>query len=140
MKSLLLYKDSEYNKGTIVRLKNEKLEQFNFCSVLVFDGRDKQNKYYVFHYIYDKWKVFNILITDIEEYVAEVICAENSKNSEMSREVCESYVDGIVSAWIWYIIIMIFGLFLNGLINSIIVWVVASFIFFNWRHKKINKE
>ena len=49
-------------------------------------------------------------------------------------------IDGIVSAWIWYIIIMVFGLFLKEPLNVFGVWILASVIFFTWRHRKMNGD
>lgn len=140
MENLFLYKGQMYETGAIVKIKEDKKDQFDFCSILVFDGYDVESKYCVFHYIYDCWQVFNIHILDLEIVIDEVTPAYSSIKKKSCHKVEEKYVEGIVSAWIWYILAMLFGLVAKGIDNTILVWVGVSFVFFTWRHQKLNGE
>lgn len=46
----------------------------------------------------------------------------------------ELNIDGLLVAWLWYIFVMAVGTIFNG---NIIIWIVASLIFFNYRNKKL---
>ena len=69
-----------------------------------------------------------------------MLVAYIADTTKLSNKIEPKYIEGIISAWIWYILIMFFGVLLKGAVTTIIVWTLASIIFFNWRRKKINGE
>jgi hypothetical protein len=98
---------------------------------------DKENDLYCFVSLHDIWKQYKISSQQIllyVDYIAKgVLVAENS-----NKTLDVKYVDGIVEAFTWYIIIMLCAIFIKGIFNVICVWVVASIIFLNWLRNKIN--
>jgi hypothetical protein len=48
----------------------------------------------------------------------------------------ELNIDGMLIAWIWYIFIMAIAVIFN---DCIMMWIIASIVFFNYRNKKLNK-
>ena len=138
MENLFLYKGKVYESGAIVKIKEGKEDQFDFCSVLVFDRYDVESKYCVFHCIYDGWRVYNIHVLDLEIVIDSVVPAYSSTKKKSRYKVEEKYIEGIVSAWIWYILAMLLGVVAKGIDNQILVWTAASFVFFTWRRQKLN--
>lgn len=49
----------------------------------------------------------------------------------------DSQVIGMPVGWLWYIVLMLFGVIVKG---CIIWWIFISVVFFSWRRKKMNKE
>ena len=129
-----------YSKGTIVKIAEHHKDKFGFYSYVIFDSHDTTNNTYCFKSLYNAWDIFRIsedqLNICIEAVEANSICNQDDVDSTVNPK----YIEGIISAWIWYIVAMISGLFLQNISNVIGVWVIASVIFFNWRRKKINGE
>lgn len=48
----------------------------------------------------------------------------------------ELNIDGLLIAWIWYIFIMAIGTIFKG---NIVIWAWASYVFFNYRNKKLRE-
>lgn len=141
MNNYFCFKNNKYGKGTVVQVREECKEKFKFYSHLVFEEYDNKNKLYCFKSLYDKWDSFEIPRSQIAEYIEQIAKPQyNIAQNDSPNKVNPNYIEGIVSAWIWYILIMIFGLFLKGPILTITVWTIASIMFFSWRHKKINGE
>lgn len=139
MNNYFCFKHNVYGKGTIVQMHEEYKEKFGFCSYLVFEEYDVENDLYRFRTLHDRWTSFNIYKNHLEEYIKEIVEAQIiTEETPFTYKVDPNYVDGIASAWIWYIIVMFFGLFLQGTASVITVWVLASIIFFSWRRKKMN--
>ena len=49
----------------------------------------------------------------------------------------DSKIPKLAIGWIWYIFIMFVAIIFN---SSIVIWIVASIVFFSWRRKVIKKE
>ena len=45
-------------------------------------------------------------------------------------------IDGLLIAWMWYILIMAVSIIFKG---NIMIWIVVSIIFFNYRNKKLRE-
>ena len=61
------------------------------------------------------------------------------KNNVVSKKLTlekELNIDGLLIAWIWYIFIMATGTIFKG---NIIIWIGASYVFFNYRNKKLRE-
>lgn len=135
------FKGNKYAQGTVVKIVEKHQNEFKFNSNLVFEKYDENNGLLYFRTLYSNWDQFCIGKNKVEEYISTVVSpVVIASECKFSPKTNEEYVDGIVSAWIWYIIIMVFGLFLQGWTNVIIIWVLSSVIFFSWRHKKMNGE
>ena len=141
MKNYFEYKGRKYYKGTIVQIYEKDRINFGFYNMLRFTGCDNDNSICYFSSLYDLWHQYSIPDNQLEtciEIIAVPCGLEIQENQDI--KVDPKYIDGIVSAWIWYILAMIFGLFLKGPINTIGTWVLASIVFFGWRRKKMKGE
>lgn len=45
-------------------------------------------------------------------------------------------IDGLLIAWIWYVLIMAVSTIFKG---NVVIWIVVSIIFFNYRSKKLRE-
>ena len=133
------FKGQQYAEKTIVKIYENQKNNFGFYSHLVFNGYDDKTKLYHFCSLHDCWKQFVMTENQLEESIEKV---DVSYTPQINTEpkVQQNHIEGIVSAWIWYILIMFFGLFLKGPLSVLVVWILASVIFFTWRYKKINGE
>lgn len=131
------YHGKRYNIGTIVKINENGKKYCGFNSTLKFTGYNISDDLYCFSSIYDMWKVYKLSNNQIGLYVDDILVECRCKVNDHKKSYAK-YIDGIVSAWIWYIIIMFFALFLKGIENILLTWIVSTFIFFRWRHQKMN--
>lgn len=124
-----------YYIGTIVKINEEYQKHTGFNSFLKFIGYNASSQTYCFSSLVNNWDIYNLFDEQINLYIDKVI-KEEEKYCEKT-ECNPKYIDGILSAWIWYILFMFGALFLNGRLNIIIVWCLSTLIFFSWRSKKI---
>jgi hypothetical protein len=94
-----------------------------------------EEKSYCFTALHDNWEIYRLSRDEIYKYIECVLKVGVIKEND--RKVEPKYIEGIVSAWIWYILVMFFAIFLKGAENVIMTWGLATFIFFNWRNRKI---
>ena len=141
MNNYFPFNGSNYGKGAVVKIREKHKGQFNFYLCLIFEEYDENNDVYCFRTPYNHWERFNISANQLQEYIETVIESRSViDESDDKSKTKQEYVNGIVDAWFWYIIIMLCGLFIQGVGNIIIVWIIASTVFFGWRHKKMNGE
>lgn len=133
--SPFIFNNKFYYPGTIVKIKKEWEQYFQFNTVLQFTGYIIDERAYCFSTLQDRWRIYKLSSEQVSEYIEDVL-KESLKECD-NKIVNTEYIDGIVSAWIWYILIMLFALFFKGAENVIMTWCLATFIFFSWRHKKI---
>lgn len=140
MNNCFYFKGSNYGRGTVVQIYEKKKGEFKFYSYLIFEECDNNNLCR-FRSPYNNWEHFNISTNQLQEYI-EAITEPHAVivNAGSYPQVNQEYVEGIVDAWIWYILVMFLGLFLKGIVNVLGVWILASIVFFSWRHKKMNGE
>ena len=130
-----IFNGKKYYTGTIIET-NEDLRQFiNSNLKLQYIGYKTKEKTYYFSSVYDIWKIYKVPKEQLSRYIKNVLYEGEIKNVNYMIE--PKYIEGIVSAWIWYILIMFFAFFFNKITYVIITWCLATFIFFNWRSKKI---
>ena len=130
-----IFNGKKYYTGTIIET-NEDLRQFiNSSSKLQYIGYKAEEKAYYFSSVYDIWKIYKVPKEQLSNYINNILYEGEIKNANYIIE--PKYIEGIVSAWIWYILIMFFAFFFKRIIYVIITWCLATFIFFNWRSKKI---
>jgi hypothetical protein len=130
-----IFNGKNYYTGTIIEIKEELQQHVNFSLKLQYIGYITEKKTYYFSSLYDNWQVYNIPKEQLCMYIKNILYEGKIENKNQTLD--PKYIDGIVSAWIWYILIMFFSLFFRGVENIIITWCVATFIFFSWRSKKI---
>lgn len=134
-KNYFIFNNKQYFPETLIQIKTECRKDFGFYSILKFIRYNNDNNLYYFSSLFDKWHYYKLtyqeLLDCIDKVQAEGLPIQTSKLNP-------AYVDGIVEAWVWYILIMIFAVFVKGIGETLIVWIVATIIFFQWRYKKIN--
>ena len=131
------FNGQQYAEKTVVKIYENKKNNFKFCSYLTFIGHDDKTKLYYFCSLYDCWIQFVMTEEQLKACIEEISTPYVLQVSTAPIMQPDN-IDGIVSAWIWYIIIMVFGLFLKEPLNVFGVWILASVIFFTWRHRKMN--
>ena len=136
-KNYFTYNGVRYYPGTIVELKEERKKDFGFCSYMKFSRYDDDSNKYCFTSLHDIWKQYFVFEDQIQICVNSIL-KTNLMPESTNEKIEPKYIDGIVEAWTWYIIIMFFALFIKGIGNTILIWVLTSIIFFNWRYNKIN--
>ena len=132
---LFIFNHAHYYIGTIVKIKREYQHTCRFNSTLKFTGYIISENVYCFSSIHNPWDVYRLSREQIDLYIDEII--KSGVGVDNQKTMDPKYIDGILSAWIWYIFIMVFAICFNGIENVILTWCAATFIFFNWRHKKI---
>jgi hypothetical protein len=123
-----------YYAGTIVEIYSEYVQQFKFNSILKFVGYNISENAYYFSSLYNVWDIYKLSYEEISIYIHQVL---QENQIQYDNHVNENYIDGIVSAWIWYILAILFSLCLQGIGNVICALVFATVIFYHWRNKKI---
>lgn len=134
------FNGEQYGNGTIVKIHQDKRDRFDYYTNIIFKGYNyNDDNLYHFGSLYDKWKDYCITQDELYLYIEKIEKACSSLPLQNAFEkIHPSNIEGIVAAWMWYIFIMIFAVFINGIISTIITWVIASYIFWKWRNKKIN--
>lgn len=143
----LEYNGKRYEYGTIVKLKganNKELEAVFFVcdpekDYYMFAFKDDKCKdgYYYYQYTKEKLKEKLIEITDEidEKYVKRnPIRMTRTTNKPTFKEELE--IEGLFIAWVWYIFLIAITTIFKG---QIFYWGVISFIFFDYREKKLRK-
>ena len=132
------FKGLLYRGAPIVQVKDEYRKDFKFNTYLVFEGYDEKNKICHFHYLHNVWEKYVIPVDKLDIVILNVTPDCNYGKKQSPIKVEEKYIENIVSAWIWYLLAMFLAVFLKDLSDVILAWTTASFIFFRWRHIKMN--
>ena len=140
MQDFFVFKGQLYREGAIVQLREEYEDKFGFNTYLVFDKYEPDNGVCRFHALHDAWETYNISVMELKNVIKEVTPSYTDIKNKQYGKVQEKYIEGIISAWIWYILIMFFALFAKDPGSKILTWIVASVIFFSWRRRKLNGE
>lgn len=133
--SPFIFNGKIYYVGTIVKIKKEYHNNVGFHTVLKFVGYITEENAYCFSSLQNKFEIYKISADYISKYIENIL--ENVAIEENDKRADPKYIEGIVSAWIWYILVMFIAIFAKDPVNSIMLCVVSTFIFFIWRHKKI---
>lgn len=138
IKNYFMFKGRRYYIGTLIKINENQKENFNYYSIVEFIQYDDNNNLYCFNSPYEPLRMFKITDEQISIYIKEIIngVIDNPANNNKTEP---KYIDGMFNAWIWYILVMFFALFIKGIYNTIILWITASIIFFRWRNNKINR-
>ena len=131
----LIFNNKYYYYGTIVKLKTESQCSFGFNVTLRFIGYDEERKLYSFSTIQNGLKIYSLSYDEIMIHVSQIVNEVTSPIND--KHIDPNYIEGMFSAWIWYILIMIFAFFFKGIEKVMITWLIATLIFFSWRQNKI---
>lgn len=140
MKNYFVFEGENYFTGTVVQIYAEHKDKFKFYSNIIFEEYDEENDLCTFKSLYSSWDRFYIPYNKLGEYIEKIVEPYYLIPDVNGHKIKEDCVEGIISAWIWYILIMIFGLFLKGTITMVGIWIIASVVFFTWRYNKMNGE
>ena len=55
----------------------------------------------------------------------------------VEKQFKDRYIDGLFIGWLWYVFLMAVATIFTG---NVILWILISVVFFNWRKNKIKKE
>ena len=124
-----------YYPGTIVEIRDEYQKDFHFRTVLKFIDCVSEEGTYCFVSIYDNFEMYTLYDAQIDLYIKTIL--KEGLIETPNKHMSDRNIEGIVSAWMWYVLIMWFALFFQGLENTMVTWVVATLVFFSWRNKKI---
>lgn len=134
------FNGEQYGNGTIVKIYQDKRDRFDYYTNIIFKGYSCNNdNLYHFGSLCDKWEEYCITQDELQLYIEKIekACYDIPAQNTFEK-IHPSNIEGIVAAWMWYIFIMIFAVFINGIINTIVTWVIASYVFWTWRNNKIN--
>lgn len=136
------YNGNVYNLNSLVKLSDEAkkfLGTDSNCTQIVqheITNTNKERWGYVVRRSSEKtWHVFTTVPPD--QLIEEIV---TSATSDIHNSKIEYYndneVDGMIRAWVIYIIVMIVSIMFN---DFIIIWVFASYVFFTYRKQKLTK-
>ena len=137
-KTYFLYNGIKYYVGTIIEVREDHRELFNYWSVVKFVKCDDAGMYY-FSSLHDIWTLYTLSAGQLQLCIDKVLKAQLDIPVQDNR-MEPQYIDGIVEAWTWYLLAMFGAPFVKGIGNVIIIWVFASIVFFTWRNNKINRK
>lgn len=130
-----VYNDRQYNTGEYIRFR------FFDCKIgksydtdVKFLYYDTERKEY-FIEIYGKKYSYteNIFYKNMYSATKPRAPAVNNNKYTFSDEL---NIDSLLMAWIWYVFIMAVGTIFY---DRIVIWALASIIFFNYRNKKLRE-
>jgi hypothetical protein len=120
-------------------------EKYNTGTIFIIDwnGRHREAAFicYFPEKQYYKLKIDNTtwIITE-KDFQKKLVTTTNKKDSHVRAPVVKTQKDAEISSlflgWAWYIFFMAVGAIFK---NAIVVWILVSVIFFDWR-KGINKK
>lgn len=122
--------------GTVVNIKEMQKQYFGFHSILRFVEYNEFDNFYYFSSLYNEWEIYKLSKEQINMCFENVV--EEGAVELDDGKIKPEYIDGIVSAWIWYILIILFALCLKNIGQVVMTLLFSTIIFFHWRHKKIN--
>lgn len=129
-----------YYTGTIIKVKQWDYAGNKACeknaTFLWYNPENKRTAIQIEHHYWDCTKEYYdrifICVTDLvdKRYVhPEIQKKELTLNKELN-------IDGLFIAWTWYILIMGLAVIFN---DRICIWLLASYVFFNYRNKKLKE-
>ena len=87
------------------------------------------------NYILSEKHFYNILI-EITNIFDPSCTKKINKNNNNCSFIKELGIDGMLVAWVWYIFLMCIT---TVFMHNIIWWVLISYVFFNYRSKKLRE-
>lgn len=142
----LEYNGKQYEYGTIVKIKYGKEIEATFyvCDpeedYYMFAVKDNKCKDGYFYFTYTKQRLKENLIEITDDINITFVQWNPIRQTYVSNSPTfkeELGIDGMFIAWVWYVFLMGVTLFFNG---QIFYWAFISFIFFDYRKKKLREE
>lgn len=142
-RNYFVYNDKTYYSGTIVLIKKVDCAGITRPTEATFMYYDTDKDRIVYQLgactnIYPSKMFFDILI-DVTEKKDEVMIkrAEQAVEAAMKPMTFkeEINVNGMLNAWIWYIVIMLVATIFNERIG---LWALATIVFFSYRNNKLS--
>ena len=140
MSNYFKFKGNLYSEGTIVKIYSDKQKKFGFNCCLKFYKFDREQNKYKFNSLYSCWDTYELSKEELGIYIESIERAYLPIASGKKTKVEPKYIDGIVTAWTWYILILFGSLFIKGIIVKILIQIIATYIFTTWRSKKMRGE
>jgi hypothetical protein len=72
-----------------------------------------------------------------KQFVATTNKVNKNVHMPMEKVLKDRYIADLPLGWAWYIFLMMVATIFKG---AIVLWILISYVFFNWRSKKIKKE
>ena len=120
----------KYYTGTVFLIKDMRKE-----AEATFVCYNDENDYYVYK-IKEKTH-----FTDYENFCRKFIAITDKRNDKVHMPVkialTDRDIENLPLGWLWYVVLMAIATIFKG---NIILWIFISYVFFNWRKKKIEKE
>lgn len=150
LQNYFVYNGRARPSGTIIKmrlknnvLKTESIKEMVFCNISgdnIYGCREIATK--TIHFFSEE-NFFESLVDVTDQTHQSFKDAEAKKQMRIEKynhmptfkEQME--IDGLGLAWVWYILIMAVSVIFNG---CIVIWIISSVIFFNYRKKKLREE
>lgn len=141
IENYFIYNGIKYYSGTIIKIK-----RFGNAKEAVFLGYNKNINQYMVRFdtnntVFYRSDAFNKDIVEITNRSNKSFIDWAQREDERlhpkltaSREVS---IDGMMLAWIWYVLIMLVAVIFNDRIR---IWTFASIVFFSYRNKKLKER
>lgn len=138
IQNYFIYNGEKYPSGTIIKINSmgTKIED----AVFLYYKTDI-NKYFVqvgsCTHICPK-KLFDAILVEVTDKINTNVL-NNYRYPTETRNVSRTFkdeleIDGMLNAWIWYVVIMLVATIFNDRIG---IWIFASIVFFTYRRKKL---
>lgn len=135
---VFIFNGKKHYIGTIVKINECYIQQFNFNSKLKFIGCVVEKNSYRFTSLYNAFDAYEISVDDVTKYINEVIYDVETVQNE--NTIKPEYIEGIVSAWILYVASIFFSFAFKEVTDTLMACALSTIIFFSWRNKKIKGE
>lgn len=139
-----VYSEKKYHSGTIMKIYSgpglAKNVVFLFCvpdkNWIVYRELTNGNKTTCDKANFEKNYLIEVTdkIVSLNSYDLRMFDAERIEDLTFKEEV---NVDGMLNAWLWYIVIMLVSVVL---VDRILAWIFATVVFFNYRSNKLKER
>ena len=141
IENYFIYNGIKYYSGTIIKIK-----RFGNAKEAVFLGYNKNINQYMVRFdadstVFYRSDAFNKDIVEItnqsNKSFIDWVQREDERLHPKLTARKEMSIDGMLLAWIWYIVIMLVAVIFNDRIG---IWIFASMVFFSYRNKKLKER
>ena len=134
-----VYNGRKYNAGEIITVRQFDCILRRLCetSAIFINYDTEQNEYHL--------KINDRIVSYSEKDFNRIFCGDVENNTNNSTAMTENKkhtfmdelnIDDLFFAWIWYIVIMAIAVIFY---SRIVIWIIASLVFFNYRNKKLKE-
>ena len=132
------YDGKLYTAGTWIAIKSEKRTNFGNNVAFIYEGDNQITNAHIFH-AWGTTNKYEIRRSELQDLI-EVILYVPENQEEKRGKMPAKYINGIVEAWICYILGMFAICFCADVVVKVFAWIVVSIIFFSWRNSKMKGE